>query len=92
MKYFVPALLLSLALASGCRLLPSKHRKASAAAEVPPATGIEIEFHDRWIDRRIHELLTSGNAKTEQEAKAMAAAEFVKQYPYIHLPAAKSAK
>ena len=57
---------------------------------MPPATGIEIEFHDRWIDRRIHELLTSGNAKTEQEAKAMAAAEFVKQYPYIHLPGRKA--
>lgn len=89
MKYSVPAFLLVVALASGCSLLHLKSKKA-APRELPPATGIEAEFYERWTDRRIHEFLASGNAKTEGEARAMAAAEFARQYPFIHVPATKS--
>jgi len=58
--------------------------------ELPPAAAVEAEFHDRWVAQRAHELLGAGTAKTEDEAKAMAAAEFAKQYPFIRLRAAKS--
>lgn len=93
MKYSAPVLLLTLALASGCSLLPSKARKPSPTAIVqPPAAEIEAEFHDRWVDRRAHELMVAGTAKTDAEAKAMASAEFIKQFPYIRLPAEKSAR
>jgi hypothetical protein len=88
MKYSVPAFLCALALASGCSFFRSTPKKA-APPEPPPAAGIEAEFHERWIDRRIHELLAAGNAKTDEEAREMAAAEFAAQYPFIHLPAAK---
>ncbi|HZL45870.1 MAG TPA: hypothetical protein VFC28_06555 [Opitutaceae bacterium] len=90
MKFPVPALLLALALTSGCSWLHLKSKKAAPPPELPPAAGIEAEFHQRWMDRRIHELLAAGSAKTEEEAKTMAAAEFAKQYPFIHAPAAKS--
>jgi hypothetical protein len=93
MKYSVPMLLLALALASGCSLLPSKTRKASPSTIVePPAAEMEAEFHDRWVDRRAHELMVAGTAKTDAEAKAMASAEFIKQFPYIRLPAPKNAR
>jgi hypothetical protein len=42
------------------------------------------------VAQRAHELLGAGTAKTEDKAKAMAAAEFAKQYPFIRLRAAKS--
>ena len=90
MKYSVPVLLLAVTLASGCALLQLKSKK-SAPVELPPAAAVEAEFYDRWVAQRIHELLAAGNAKTETEARAMAVAEFAKQYPYIRLPAAKSA-
>ena len=35
------------------------------------------------MNKRIHDLLASGAAKTEDEAKQMAAAEFAKHYPYV---------
>jgi hypothetical protein len=89
MKYSVPALLLALTLASGCSLLQVKSKK-SAPVELPPAAAVEAEFHDRWVAQRAHELLGAGTAKTEDKAKAMAAAEFAKQYPFIRLRAAKS--
>ena len=89
MKYSAPVLLLALALASGCSLFPSKSKKAGPK-ELPPAAEIEAEFRDRWIDRRAHDLLVAGNAKTEQEARTMAASEFAKQFPFIRASAAKS--
>jgi hypothetical protein len=89
MKYSVPALLLALTLASGCSLLTVKSKK-SAPVELPPATAVEVEFHDRWVAQRIHELLAAGTAKTEAEARGMAATDFAKQYPFIHLPATKN--
>jgi hypothetical protein len=89
MKYFVPAVLFALAITSGCSLLHLKKSSKSGPPELPPAAGIEAEFHERWMDRRVHELLAAGDAKTEEDAKAMAAAEFAKQYPYIRVSAAK---
>ena len=85
MKYSVPAFLLGEAgLVSGCALHHSSPQKG-ASAELPPATGIETEFYDRWMDRRIHELLAAGSAKTESGARAVAAGEFTKQYPFIQV-------
>ena len=91
MKYSAPVLLLALALASGCSLFPSKSKKAGPK-ELPPAAEIEAEFRDRWIDRRAHDLLVAGNAKTEQEARTMAASEFAKQFPFIRSSAARSGR
>jgi hypothetical protein len=85
MKSSVPVLLLMLALSSGCSLLHFKSKKA-APPELPPAAGVQAEFHDRWMDKRLHELLASGTAKTEQEAQAMAETEFAKQFPYVKVP------
>ena len=92
MKYSVPVLLLTLALASGCIMFPTKTKKATAQKEPPPAAEIESEFRNRWIDRRIHELMGSGTAKTEAEARATAAAEFIKQFPYIRPEPTKTKK
>jgi hypothetical protein len=88
MKYSVPALLFALTLASGCGLLEVKSKK-SAPAELPPAAAVEAEFRDRWVAQRTHELLAAGNVKTEDDAKAMAVAEFAKQFPFIRRPVAK---
>jgi len=88
MKYSVPVLLLAITLAAGCHLLQPTPKK-SGPVELPPATEVETQFRDRWISRRVHELMAAGTAKSEDEAKAMAAAEFAKQYPYIRMEAAK---
>jgi hypothetical protein len=83
MKHFVPAaLILLLALVTGCSLLHHKDRK-NRQPELPPSAGIEAEFRDRWMNKRVHELLAAGTAATEDQAKQMAAAEFAKQYPYL---------
>jgi hypothetical protein len=37
-------------------------------------------------------LLAAGVAKTEEEAKAMAASEFAKQFPFIRSSAARSGR
>ncbi|HUJ45041.1 MAG TPA: hypothetical protein VLW52_15720 [Opitutaceae bacterium] len=90
MKRLVPiALALVLALSSACSLLHHKS-KESKPAELPPSAGIEAEFRDRWMAKRVHELLTGGTVATEEEAKRMAAAEFAKQYPLL-VPAEKKA-
>ena len=86
MKYSVPAFLCALALASGCSFFRSTPKKA-APPELPPAAEVQTEFHDRWMDKRVHELLAAGSAKTEDEARAMAEAEFAKQYPFVKVPA-----
>jgi hypothetical protein len=91
MKHSVLALLLVLAFASGCNLFPTKSKKVTLK-ELPPSAGIEAEFRDRWIDSRVHQLLAAGTAKTEPEAKAIAASEFAKQYPFLRASASKSAK
>ncbi len=91
MKHSVLALLLVLAFASGCNLFPTKTKKVTPK-ELPPSTGIEVEFRDRWIDSRIHQLLAAGTAKTESEARGIAAAEFVKQFPFLRASASKNAK
>ena len=90
MKRLAPtALALLLALLSGCSLLHHK-RKDTKPPELPPSAGIEAEFHDRWMTKRVHELLTAGTAATEEEAKRVAAAEFAKQYPLL-VPADRKA-
>ena len=92
MKYFVPAiLLLALTLATGCGLFHKKPKK-STVPELPPAAAIQADYRDRWVDRRAHELLAAGTAKTEDEARAMAAAEFAKQNPFINPPAPRTGR
>jgi hypothetical protein len=87
MRRLLPAaLVLTLALAAGCNLF---HHKKAVAPELPPAAGIEIEFRDRWIDRRVHDLMATNATMTDSEARQQAAAEFAKQYPYVSAPAAK---
>lgn len=84
MKNLVPAtLVLALTLATGCSLFHSKNKKPGPP-ELPPAAGIEAEFRDRWMNKRVHELLGSGAAKTDDEAKQMAATEFAKLYPFAN--------
>ena len=82
MKTPAPAVLV-LALATGCSLFHSSGKKAGPP-ELPPAAGIEAEFQDRWMNKRVHDLLASGAAKTDDEAKQMAANEFAKLYPFIN--------
>jgi hypothetical protein len=84
MKTPVPAVLvLALTLATGCSLFHSKSKMAGPP-ELPPAAGIEAEFRDRWMSKRVHELLVSGAAKTDDEAKQMAANEFAKLYTFVN--------
>ena len=86
MKTPVPAVLvLALALATGCSLFHAKSKKAGPP-ELPPAAGIEAEFHARWMNKRVHELLASGAARTDDEAKQMAANEFAKLYTFVNPP------
>jgi hypothetical protein len=85
MKSSVPALLLALALTSGCSLLHFMSKK-SGPKPLEPAAEVQVEFHDRWVDKRIHELLTAGSATTEDQARAMAEAEFAKQYTFVKVP------
>ena len=80
-----------LVLAAGCGLFRSKDKKASQP-ELPPVAGIEAEFRERWLDQRVHQLLTSGAAKTEAEARQTAAAEFAKSYPFIATPKGETAR
>jgi len=84
----LPALLGVLALTAGCHLF--HHQKA--APELPPAAGIEAEFRDRWMDRRIHDLMATNANLSEAEARQMASAEFARQYPYVGLPPGKPAR
>jgi len=84
MKRLLPAVLLGvLALTAACHLL---HRK-KAAPELPPAAGIEAEYRDRWVDHRIHELMTANANLTEADARKTAEAEFAKQFPFVNIPA-----
>jgi hypothetical protein len=86
MKSTVPVLLLALVLTGGCSLFSSASNKNSPVV-LQPAAAVQADFHDRWTDKRIHELLTAGTAKTEDEARAVAETEFAKQYPFVKLPA-----
>jgi outer membrane lipopolysaccharide assembly protein LptE/RlpB len=92
MKYFVPAaLVLTLTLATGCGLFHKKEKK-TVIPELPPAAAIQADYRDRWVERRVHELLTAGTTKTEDEARAMAATEFAKQYPLMNPPATRTGR
>ena len=90
MRLPVPAaLVLTLVLATGCSLF---HHRKPVQPELPPAAGIQVEFRDRWIDRRAHELMTANAALTQADANQMAATEFAKQYPYVSAPDAKTGR
>jgi hypothetical protein len=83
MKRLVPAALaLLLALSSACSLLHHKDKR-SKTPELPPSAAIEAEFRDRWMAKRVHDLMIGGTVATEEEAKRIAAAEFAKQYPLL---------
>jgi len=89
-KRLLPAVLLgALVLTAGCHLF---HHREKAAPELPPAAGVESEFRDRWIERRVHDLTAANPNLTEAEARQTAAAEFAKQFPYVSLPAPKPAR
>lgn len=93
MKYFAPTtLVLALLLATGCFYFHRKGTKDATAGpavpELPPALAIQADYRDRWVDRRVHELLAAGTVKTEDEARVMATAEFAKQNPFINPPPA----
>jgi hypothetical protein len=82
MKSLVPAaLVLTLIFTAGCNLF--RHHHKNRAPELPPATAVEAEFRDRWMQKRVPELLNSGDARTEAEARTMAAAEFARRFPFI---------
>ena len=92
MKYFVPAAFaLTLVLATGCSLFHKKAKK-EVIPELPPAVGIQADYRDRWVEKRVHELLAAGTAKTEEEARTMAASEFAKQYPLLNPPATRTGR
>jgi len=96
-------LILALVLAGGCSTLHSLRSfhlsslyfwksKPKPEAELHPATAVEKEYHDRWVDKRMHELMAAGTAKTETEARAMASEEFEKLYPFIHPKTAEATR
>jgi hypothetical protein len=85
MKSSVSLLLLALVLTSGCSLLPFTSKK-TAPVVLQPAAAVQTEFQGRWMDKRVHDLLAAGSAKSEDEARTMAEAEFVKQYPFVKVP------
>jgi len=74
------ALLPTLLFAAGCSLL---HHKPKAAPETPPSAGIEADFRDRWIDKRVHDLMAADPKLPEAEARKTAADDFAKAYPYL---------
>ena len=73
-----PALLLAaVALAGGC----STAKKTSAPKENPSIAGqTEDSLRQRWIDRRVAELVAQGIAP--EAARGQAAQEFREKYPY----------
>lgn len=84
MKPFVIAVLaVTFASASGCALF--RHKK-HGRPQLPPAAGIEAQFRGRWIDQRVHDLMTAKPPPSEAEARKKAEAEFAKQYPYVDIP------
>lgn len=69
--------LASLTLASGgCS--SSKKPKPNPAI----ATQTEADFMERWVQKRIGELMASGTATDALQARRMAQEEFRKQWPY----------
>lgn len=89
-KRLLPAVLFgALVITAGCHLF---HHRQKAAPELPPAAGVESEFRDRWIDRRVHDLTAANPNLTEADARQTAEAEFAKQFPYVSLPAPKPAR
>ena len=47
-----------------------RHFMLTHVPELPPATAIQVDYRNRWVERRIHELLAAGTVKTEDEARA----------------------
>ncbi len=82
------ALLLLLTLSAGCSLF--HHGRRSQASIQHPASAVEADFRNRWMQKRTGELLASGAAKADADAQA--AAEFAKLYPFIGAPAPKSGR
>ncbi len=81
MRFPVPAALaVAVVLVAGCAIF---HHKKPTPPEPPPSAGIETEFRDRWINQRVHDLMTANPALPEADARTTAAAEFAKQYPYL---------
>ena len=74
------ALLPALLLAAGCSIL---HHKPKAAPEPPPAASVEADFHDRFIDKRVHDLMAADPKLSEADARKTAEADFAREYPYL---------
>lgn len=76
------AILLAALATSGCHFF-SKDKKPAKPKENPAlATATEQEFKQRWVDRRVAELVAKGTAP--EAAHAQADAEFREHYSFTH--------
>ncbi len=70
--------LCALLLCSGCHLFRKKPPPDRAKPSSHVATEVEVEFRQRWMDKRVGEL--TGQGMTQDAARAQALAEFRAKY------------
>jgi hypothetical protein len=69
---------LVLSLSAGCSF---SHKNKKPKENPAIASEVEAEFRQRWLDRRVTELV--GKGTDASTAKAQAEAEFHERYPYV---------
>jgi hypothetical protein len=88
MKRLLPLTLASLLfLCAGCALWPFGHKPAQTSQvkvkqSSKVSTEVELEFRQRWTDKRTSDLVAQG--MTPEAAKAQALEEFRVKYAYTH--------
>lgn len=88
MKRLLPPTLAALVfLCAGCALWPFGKKTASDAPVQPKqsskvSTEVELEFRQRWTEKRANDLVAQG--MTPEAAKEQALAEFRVKYAYTH--------
>jgi hypothetical protein len=86
-RLLLPTLAALVFLCAGCALWPFGKKTASDAPPKPKqsskiSTEVELEFRQRWTDKRASDLVAQG--MTPEAAKAQALAEFRVQFAYTH--------
>jgi len=88
MKRLLPPFVAALVfLCAGCALWPFGKKTSSSTPNAPKeggkiSTEVELEFRQRWVDKRASDLVAQG--LTPEAAKDQALAEFRVKYAYTH--------